>query len=186
MATKRPKVISLRRKSKTDYRKRVRLLESGKPRLVIRKQSKTIIVQLVSYYPTGDQVNVCVTSKHLEKEGWKYGKKNTPACYLLGLMVGKKAVKSNIKNVVLDTGLVKPSKGSRLYAVMKGVLDAGIQVPHSAEILPTEDRITGDHITKFFGMNSNKTQFSEYKKNNKDINNFKNDFDVLKSKILGK
>jgi large subunit ribosomal protein L18 len=40
------------------------------------------------------------------------------------------------------------TKGSRIYAALKGVLDSGIKVPYSEEILPSEDRIKGRHISK--------------------------------------
>jgi large subunit ribosomal protein L18 len=33
-----------------------------------------------------------------------------------------------------------------VFAVLKGVLDAGIEVPHSDEMIPVQDRITGKHM----------------------------------------
>jgi len=47
---------------------------------------------------------------------------------------------------VLDIGLRKPTKGGVVFAVLKGVLDAGIEVPHSDEMIPVQDRITGKHM----------------------------------------
>jgi large subunit ribosomal protein L18 len=45
-------------------------------------------------------------------------------------------------------GLNISTKGSRIYAALKGVLDSGIKVPHSEDILPSEDRIKGKHISE--------------------------------------
>lgn len=34
----------------------------------------------------------------------------------------------------------------RMAAALKGVIDAGLQVPASEEALPSDDRINGDHL----------------------------------------
>jgi large subunit ribosomal protein L18 len=67
---------------------------------------------------------------------------------LTGLLAGKRARDKKVKEVVLDLGLQTSTKGSRIYAALKGVLDAGIKVPHSEKILPDEDRIKGVHISE--------------------------------------
>ena len=41
-----------------------------------------------------------------------------------------------------------PTKGSRIFASLKGILDAGIDIPHNEEVLPSEERIKGEHIDK--------------------------------------
>jgi len=45
--------------------------------------------------------------------------------------------------------LYPPSKGARVFAVLKGVLDAEVNVPHSEEKLPDEKRIEGEHIARY-------------------------------------
>ena len=40
------------------------------------------------------------------------------------------------------------TKGSRIYAALKGVIDSGVNVPHTPDILPSEDRIRGKHISE--------------------------------------
>ncbi len=137
-----------RREGKTDYRKRLALLKSGKPRAVVRKTLKYIIVQIVDYHEDGDRVLMGVTSKKLKKYGWEGSFKNTPAAYLTGYLAGKMALKKGIKEAVLDIGLQRPVKGSKVFAVLKGMLDAGIEIPHSDNIFPSEERIRGSHISE--------------------------------------
>jgi large subunit ribosomal protein L18 len=49
---------------------------------------------------------------------------------------------------VLDIGRHAPSKGSVIFAALKGMLDAGMALPHSEEVLPKENRITGKHLSE--------------------------------------
>jgi large subunit ribosomal protein L18 len=136
-----------RRTEKTNYKKRLALLKSEKARLVIRKSLSNISVQFINFKPDGDETIASAVSAELKKFGWtKCG--NIPAAYLTGLLAGKKAKEKNIKEAVLDLGLQTSTRGSRLYAALKGVVDSGINVPHSKEILPSEERINGKHISE--------------------------------------
>ena len=80
--------------------------------------------------------------------GWKFSFKNVPACYLTGLLLGKKAIDKKIKKVILDTGLIPSTKESKVYALVKGMIDVGIEVPCSEKVFPDEKRIAGKHIQK--------------------------------------
>ncbi len=137
-----------RKTEKTDYRKRLKLLSSKEFRLVVRKSLKHIRAQIVDYDIKGDKILVSASSQDLKKFGWT-GSANTPSAYLVGLLVGKRALEKNIKSVIFDIGLCKSVKGSKIYAVLKGALDAGLLIPHSPEILPSEDRIKGNHIIEY-------------------------------------
>lgn len=131
----------------TDYRKRLRLLKSKKTRLVIRKTLRHTLVQFVEYRENGDHVLTCTTSKELvSKYNWRYSTSNTPAAYLTGLIAGKKAKEIGIDECVLDIGRNVPATGGRLFASLKGVLDAGLVCPHDESKLPSDDRIYGKHI----------------------------------------
>jgi hypothetical protein len=55
----------------------------------------------------------------------------------------------------LDIGLNPPIKGSRIYAALKGVVDSGLDIPHSPDILPDDSRISGEHIVAGFDHFSN-------------------------------
>lgn len=143
--------VSLRRRRerKTDYKARKALVLSGKPRLVARTTLNNVIAQIIVAEPKGDKVLVSAHSRELVKKyGWKAPRSNTPAAYLTGLLCGLKAKTKGINEAVLDIGLHSPSRSSRVFAVLNGVLDAEVAVPHSGEKLDGE-RIKGEHIAKY-------------------------------------
>ena len=137
-----------RREGNTNYNRRLSSLKSRKPRLVIRKSNKYIICQIINYDKSGDKTLVSISSKSLQKSGWKHGCNNLSAAYLTGFLTGLYAKKSKIKEVILDHGLYTKTKGSKIYSALKGVLDAGIQVPHGENIFPSDERISGEHINE--------------------------------------
>lgn len=149
-----------RRQQKTDYKKRLALLKSGKTRLVIRKSLENIKVQLIGFSKGGDKTSASAVSADLGKLGWKSGTGNLPAAYLTGLLAGTRAKKAGINEAVFDLGLQTSTKGSRIYASLKGVVDAGLAVPHSEDILPDAERISGKHIQSRKGIEK---EFAEIK-----------------------
>jgi len=180
------KVILYRRKreGRTNYKKRLLLLQSKKPRLIIRKTNKQIILQIAEYSPGGDKILCGISSAFLRKIGWKYSCNSLPACYLAGLALGKKAAAKGIKEAIVDVGLQTPVAGSRIYAAVKGVIDAGMKVPASEEVFPSEDRLSGKNITAFFASNKDNSQFANYKKQNLDAKKLAQDFETYKKKIM--
>lgn len=182
------KFLPKRRKmeGKTDYNKRLRLLKSDKPRLVIRRSLNNILIQIVSYTPKGDKSMTSVSSKQLEKLGWKAHRGNIPAAYLTGLLCGTK-VKGKIKELIPDLGIYRLTKGSTIYAALKGIIDAGIAVPHSEEIFPSEDKIQGKDIEKYAKMISKDKyakQFSKYLKTGVKPEELSLHFNEVKNKII--
>jgi large subunit ribosomal protein L18 len=147
MARGRTHIVKHRRRrmGKTDYRLRLGVLKSGKLRIVVRKSSNNIICQVIAYDSKGDRVIASADSRGLKGYGWNGHCGNVPAAYLTGALCGVQAKKEDAKEAVPDLGLYTSVKGSRLYACLKGVSDAGIQVPHSEEIMPSNDRIEGKH-----------------------------------------
>lgn len=137
------------RKGLTNYYKRIKLVKSNLPRLVVRKTDRYIITQITLSKVGGDYTYLTVNSKELSKYGWKNGFKNTPAAYLTGFLLGIKSKKIGINKAILDIGLQKPVKGSRVFAVAKGAIDAGLEIPISEEVIPSEERIKGKHIEDF-------------------------------------
>jgi large subunit ribosomal protein L18 len=177
-----------KRQDLTDYRKRLRILTSNKPRLVVRKSLNNIQANIVIYGEKGDVVKASSCSSNLKKFGWAYNTGNLPSAYLVGIMIGKKAKSRKINEAILDIGLNKSIKGSRIYAVLAGALDAGLKIPHSDEILPAKDRITGKHIVDYAKMlksddDSFKKQFASSIKNKVDILDMAKKFEEAKSKI---
>jgi large subunit ribosomal protein L18 len=139
-----------RREGKTDYRSRRALVLSRLPRLVVRLTLNHIIVQIVEAEVAGDKVVVSAHSRELAKTyGWQGNCRNVPAAYLTGLLCGFKAIVYGVKKAVLDIGLHSPSRGARVFAALKGVLDAGVTVPHSENMFPDETRISGRHIVDY-------------------------------------
>ncbi len=142
-----------RREGKTNYYKRYRMIKSGKKiRAVVRRTNTQIIVQIIEFAPHGDKTLVGVVSKKLRRYGWKGSLKCTPAAYLTGLLAGLKAKKLGIKYAIPDIGLHPSVKGSRIYAAIKGLRDAGVEVPASEEVLPDNGRIEGKHIAAYAEM----------------------------------
>jgi large subunit ribosomal protein L18 len=135
-----------RREGKTDYSRRLKLLKSGKPRLVVRKTLNYIRAQIIGFEMIGDKTMVAADSKELKKHGWNFACDNLPAAYLTGMLIGKKAAGRGIEMAILDGGLVKSTKGSKIYAAVKGARDAGLNIPIDEEMLPDENRVKGMHI----------------------------------------
>ncbi|MBC7112627.1 MAG: 50S ribosomal protein L18 [Candidatus Methanomethyliales bacterium] len=157
-----------RREGRTDYHLRKRLVSSRKPRLVVRKSLKHLSVQLVEARVDGDRVLASATTIELKEFGWKGGTGNLPAAYLVGFLLGKRALSKGFETAVLDLNGYPITKGSRLFAALKGALDAGMQIPHSEEILPADERIKGEHIAKYAELLQREnpakyqSQFSKY------------------------
>jgi large subunit ribosomal protein L18 len=156
-----------RRAGKTDYQARKALVISGKPRLVTRASLKNITVQVIIAKPIGDMVLAAANSRELVKNyGWKASTGNVPAAYLTGYLCGLKAKAKDVQEAILDLGLVTPTKGSKTFAALSGVLDAGVNVPHSGEKI-VKERLRGDHIVKYGkdlspGSEEYSKKFSQY------------------------
>lgn len=139
-----------RRSGKTDYKARKALVISGKPRLVARASIKNALAQIVVAKPAGDEVLVSAHSRELiKKYNWKAPIGNLPSAYLTGFLCGLKAKSGGIEEANLDIGLHAPTQGAQVFAILKGVLDAGMDVSHSEEKLPDEKRVTGQHIADY-------------------------------------
>jgi len=139
-----------RREGKINYRSRRALVLSRLPRLVVRGTLRYVVVQVVEAKATGDEVLVSAHSRELMKTfGWQGNCGNVSAAYLTGLLCGYRAVARGLETAVLDIGLQSPSRGARIFAALKGALDAGVAVPHSEVVLPDEKRIRGEHVVHY-------------------------------------
>ncbi len=138
-----------RREERTDYRLRRSLLVSGKPRAVVRVTNKYVYVQVTTAKASGDFVQAVACSKELAKLGWKGGSGNLPSAYLTGALAGRRALEKGIKEAILDIGLKSSSKGSKVYAALKGLVDSGLEVPHSPNNIPPDERLAGGHVAAY-------------------------------------
>ncbi|ABR56979.1 50S ribosomal protein L18 [Methanococcus aeolicus] len=179
-----------RREGKTNFRLRLKLLLSRTPRLVARKSLNNIVAQIVEYDEVGDKIVVSAHSKEIVKLGYKGHCGNVPAAYLTGLLLGKKALKEGNEEAILDLGLNSATKGAAVLAILKGAVDAGMDIPHSEEILPGEDRINGSHVKEYAELlkvedeEKYNKQFSKYLKNGLNPEDLPEHFEEIKEKIL--
>jgi large subunit ribosomal protein L18 len=138
-----------RREARTDYHQRLRLLKSGKPRLVARKSNTQVRAQLVETGPQGDDTVASARAEELTEYGWEAPTGNMPAAYLTGLLAGLRAVEAGKEQAVLDIGLNSPTPGSKVFAVQEGAIDAGLEIPHNDDVLAEWPRTRGEHIAEY-------------------------------------
>lgn len=183
--------LKRRIEGKTNYYKRYSMVKSGqKIRVVIRRTNNYVVVQIMEFAPRGDVTRVAVHSKVLSKFGWKGDCNNTSAAYLAGLVAGLKATQIGIVRAVPDIGLHRPIKGARVFAAVRGLRDAGVEVPASDEVLPPDDRIRGEHIAKYAKALSSENEemfkklFSKYLERGLDPRSLPQHFDEVKANII--
>ncbi len=179
-----------KREGKTDYNLRLRLLKSGRPRFVVRRSSNNILCQIIDYKTEGDNVVASSDSKELQKYGWKSHGGNLPSAYLTGLLCGLRAKSNGVKEAAMDIGLYPSTRGNKLFSALKGALDGGLKIPHSEDILPGKERITGKHIADLAQLLKKKEPekykkvFSAYLKKKADPENLQKMFEEVKKKII--
>ncbi len=148
-----------RREAKTNYRVRRIMATSGRTRFVVRASNKHIVVQLITSKIVGDVVLTQANSSELQKYGWLGGQTNTSAAYLLGLLAGRKALSLGIDAAILDLGLTRPTKGAKVFAAVKGALDAGLQIPCDSDNIPELGRIEGRSVSEYAASFEDKSEF---------------------------
>jgi large subunit ribosomal protein L18 len=134
-----------RRQGRTDYSKRLGHLKSHRTRMIARKTNKFITVAFADFDAKGDAIRVSQSSRELKKMGFA-GKCNSPSAYLTGYWTAKQALKKGVKEAIFDIGMHPATKGSVLFAALKGAVDAGMKVPYEETIMPSQDRIQGKHL----------------------------------------
>ncbi len=149
------------REGRTDYKRRIKILASGKPRVIVRKTLRRMIIQIAETGEKGDKIISTTDSKTLEKYGWKHPA-NICTSYLTGLLAGK-LIKEKIKGEIIPDLGKKPHKGGKIYAALKGMIDSGINIAHDPLVFPQQERINGSHIKK---------------------ENFKTEMETTKNKII--
>ncbi|ABN70136.1 LSU ribosomal protein L18P [Staphylothermus marinus F1] len=180
-----------RREGKTNYYKRYKMVLSGHPRFVVRKTLKHIIVQIVTAKPEGDITIAAAHSRELYKKyGWMGGLGNTPAAYLTGLLAALRGLKAGIKYAVPDIGLHVPTRGAKVFAAIKAANDVGLKVPVGEEVVPSDDRIRGEHIASWAKMLQEASPeayerfFSKYISRGFDPTQLPTHFEEVKNRIL--
>ena len=177
------------RTDKTNYHKRAAILIGRHSFVTVKVSDQNVATQVIKPTPTGDVVIVSAHSRELVKQGWKGALNNLPACYLTGMLIGKKSLEKGVKNVVLYIG--KDHFTSRVAACLKGIVDSGVNMPVSEDTLPDEERISGQHIADYAGTlkeNQEKynSRFSALLKNGLNPEDYPSHFEEVKTKLSGK
>ena len=139
------KILRRLREEKTNYRKRGTMLMGKRDFITVNISNQNTQVQILTPGMTGDKVISSAHSRYLIEKGWKGSRKSVPAAYLTGYLAGKKALSQGAKDAILYTGTKRYTQ--RVAAALKGIIDAGLQVPANEETFPPEDRINGEHLT---------------------------------------
>ncbi|TFH00800.1 MAG: 50S ribosomal protein L18 [Nitrosopumilus sp.] len=139
------KILRRLREEKTKYKKRGTMLMGKREFITINISNENTVVQILKPEIKGDKVVASAHSRYLLEKGWKGSRKSVPAAYLTGYMAGKKALGKGSSGAILYTGTRKFTQ--RMAAALKGVIDAGLEVPASSESFPPQERINGDHLT---------------------------------------
>ncbi|PIO68498.1 ribosomal L18p/L5e family protein [Teladorsagia circumcincta] len=178
-----------------------------KYRLIVRFTNKDVIAQIAYSKIEGDVIVASAYSHELPHFGIKVGLTNYAAAYATGLLLARRHLKNlqldqtfkgqeevngefytveneggrNPFKAVLDVGLARTTTGCKVFAVMKGVADGGIEVPHSEnrffgydseskkyDAEAHRDRIFGKHVAEYMRTlqeedeDSYKRQFSQF------------------------
>jgi len=179
-----------------------------KYRMIVRFTNKDVIAQIAYSRIEGDVVVCAAYSHELPRYGITVGLTNYAAAYATGLLLARRHLKKlsldqiykgveevngddynveqegdnpNPFTAVLDVGLARTSTGAKIFAVLKGAADGGINVPHSetrffgydpeAKEYNAEahrDRIFGKHVADYMQQlkdgdeASYKRQFSKF------------------------
>lgn len=177
-----------RRKNLTDYKKRLGLIKSDAPRMVVRISNKRILIQITRFDEKGDKIEVSVRSDDLSRFGWM-PQANTPSAFLAGMLAGKMAIKKGIKKANLDMGMKTANAGSISFAAAIGAKQAGLDISVEESIVP-EDRLDGTHISQYAKTLKEKDaaqyakRFSRYEKAKVDATKLPELFEQAKKKIM--
>ena len=152
-----------------------------KHRLVVRFSNRYVTAQIVRTLLEHDVVVVAAYSFELAKYGLTVGLSNYAAAYATGLLLARRTLKqfnmdedfegneevgedyNSVDEVdsgerqpfraILDVGLRRTSRGSKLFAVMKGACDGGLNVPHEPQRFvgydPQEEELDSDKLRSY-------------------------------------
>lgn len=178
------------RNNKTNYRKRTALLISKQDFITIKISNQNVQAQIARPEIVGDAVSTSVHSRELARYGWKGSLNNIPACFLIGLLLGKKAKEKRVQKAVLYTG--NNQFTSRIAACLKGIIEAGVHIPVSKDSFPHESRLNGQHIAQYAekikteGIEKYNARFSLLLRQGLEPENYQTHIEEVATKILGR
>jgi len=149
--------------------------------LVVRFTNKRVLTSVVYSTIKGDMTVAAADSTELKRFGITCGLTNYAAAYCTGLLIGRRILnKFGLDSLYqgqievdgdefyeeadaeekasfrcyLDTGLARTSTGARIFGVLKGAADAGLDIPHSPKRFPgfADGQLNADvHKSHIFG-----------------------------------
>jgi len=164
---------------------------SPKYRLVVRVTNTNVICQIVSAKMIGDETLAAAYSKELPNFGAKAGFTNYSACYSTGLLLARRLLTklglekkyAGIKEAdgkvfevaeaeegprafkaVLDIGLARTTTGARVFGALKGAVDGGLNIPHSASRFPGWNKEKSELDSEKFRKRIFGTHIAEYQR----------------------
>ena len=75
-------------------------------------------------------------------------RKSLHGLYLTGYLAGKKAKSTGLDKAILYIGRREFSSGSKIIYALKGVIDAGIDIPANNDIFPDSEKFKTDTTQK--------------------------------------
>lgn len=138
------KILRRLRERKTNYKKRATMLIGRHNFVTVNITNENTQVQVLKPGMAGDTVIASAHSRNLLGQGWKGSRKNLSAAYLTGYTAGKRAIRKGTGTAILYTGTRRYTQ--RMAAALKGVIDAGVDIPADEETFPPEERINGEHL----------------------------------------
>jgi len=130
---------------------------SPKYRFVVRFTNKDVTTQITSAKIAGDNVIAAAYGHELTKYGMPVGQTNYAAAYATGLLLGRRILTKlkladkykgntdingqdyNVEEIadgprpfcaLLDVGVARTSTGAKVFGALKGITDAGVEIPH--------------------------------------------------------
>merc|ERR1711865_848452 len=170
-----------------------------KYRLIVRFSNTKAVCQVAYATIGGDKIVCAASSAELGKYGIPIGHKNYAAAYATGLLIARRCLKKfgmddkfkgkdtidgeeyHVEEeteedqkrpfkCILDVGIRRTCIGSRVWGALKGAVDGGLHVPHSAKNFPGfkpaeekgaepeydaeahKERIFGSHVKEYMEM----------------------------------
>lgn len=182
-----------------------------KYRLIVRFTNKDIVTQIAYAKIEGDVIICSAYAHELPRYGLKVGLTNYASAYCVGLLMARRMLKKfNLDSVYtgseevtgeeyivepedgqpepfrcyLDVGLARTTTGAKVFGVLKGAVDGGLNIPHGQKRFPGFDsesgefsgevhrkHIFGQHVADYMRLlqaddeDTFKRQFSQFIKN---------------------
>jgi hypothetical protein len=63
-----------------------------------------------------------------------------------GFLIGKKITKDSLEKPIADFGMIRTTHKTKVFAFLRGLVDAGIDINCKEEAFPKQERIKGENL----------------------------------------